>query len=124
MISALELIWGVKLTDHERAAFMKPTKIIEGIGPLTHGNYCGPGNNDLPPIDSLDQACMFHDYFYGGEYADEKFIMTLKLLAMNGLIANRFLHNLTTSWSSCLRLILKMRRFFPGEKINSSMRRF
>lgn len=34
-----------------------------GLAPW-YGNYCGPGNNPLPPIDNLDKACKVHDQCY------------------------------------------------------------
>lgn len=33
-------------------------------GMLVHGNWCGPGNRGLPPVDQLDAACMRHDACY------------------------------------------------------------
>jgi hypothetical protein len=33
--------------------------------PLPGYNYCGPGNNGMPPTSGLDEACRRHDECYG-----------------------------------------------------------
>jgi hypothetical protein len=123
MFSSLETIWNNRLTPNEKKTFSIPSTEIVSTGFLTHGNYCGPGSKDLPAIDALDQACMFHDYYYGSEFSDEKFILTLKLLCMNGLIQNRLVVNIICNWSGMLRLMLKARRLVPGVTTNIEMKR-
>lgn len=123
MLSSIETIWNNKLTDNEKRTFCIPTTEMVSTGFLTHGNYCGPGNKDLPAIDALDQACMFHDYYYGSEYSDERFIVTLKLLCMNGLIRNRLAVNMICNWTSMLRFMLKVRRIVPSNSTNIGIKR-
>lgn len=42
-----------------------PLTLTDPLGerPL-YGNYCGSGNNPVPPIDQLDTACQAHDNCY------------------------------------------------------------
>lgn len=60
-----------------KAISMLPTFVVEsGISIPVYGNYCGPNHGDgnywVPPIDTIDLACMRHDMCYdpnvGGDY--------------------------------------------------------
>lgn len=35
-----------------------------GLAPWAGFNWCGPGDNGLPPVNCIDQACMDHDKCY------------------------------------------------------------
>jgi hypothetical protein len=107
MLSSIEAIWNNKLTANEKRTFCIPTTEMVSTGFLTHGNYCGPGNKDLP----------------GSEYSDERFIVTLKLLCMNGLIRNRLAVNMICNWTSMLRFVLKARRIIPSSSTNIGIKR-
>lgn len=114
MLDDIESIWNIKLTPNERSTFSIPVTELHMTGIFNYGNYCGPGNKNLPPIDALDQACMFHDYYYNSKYSDEKFILTLKILCNNGLVRNKLIENIILNNRILLKFILKTRRLFPS----------
>lgn len=116
MLDDIELIWNTRLTPNERRTFSIPVTDLHMTGIINYGNYCGPGNRNLPPIDALDQACMFHDYYYSSKYSDERFILTLRVLCNNGLIRNKMIENIILNSSLMLKFILKARRLFPSSK--------